>query len=83
MCLLCRLCHSDSHLLKECPKLSPSKRVQLAKRVYEVDSLASDSDECSWAPDEIQDFTDPERESCVPIIESELSANVNNTNFLI
>ena len=81
MCLLCRLCHSDSHLLRECPKLSPSERVQLAKRVYAVDSLASDSDECSWALDEIQDFSDPECEKCVPIIESESSANVNNINF--
>ena len=58
--LLYRLYHSDSHLLRECPKLSPSKRIQLAKSVYAVDTLPSDSDECFWALDKIQDFIDPE-----------------------
>ena len=81
MRLLCRLCLSDSHLLRECPKLSPAKRVQLTKYVYAVESVASDSDECTWALDEIQDFNDAEWKGCIPIIESENEAPVNEINF--
>ena len=58
--LLCKVCDSDTQFLRGIPRLSPSKRVQQAKRVYSVDSMASDSDECFLALDVIPDYNDDE-----------------------
>ena len=56
--LLCRQCLRDEHLLWECPKLTPAKRVQLVKSVYAVESINSDNDSCVSALAEIQDLDD-------------------------
>ncbi len=54
--LLCRLCLSDSYLLRDCPLITPAKRVQIVRHVFAVDAVAADSDECSNALDTIQEF---------------------------
>ncbi len=64
------MCLSDTHLLHDCPKLTPSKRVQIVKHVFAVDAVAADSDECGNALDTIQELNDDRWDECFTVIEA-------------
>ena len=49
--------------------------------MYSVDSIASDNDECFWALDVIQDYTDDEWNECIPIIQPDYEKRANQVNY--
>ncbi len=52
------MCLSYTNFLRDCPKLTPAKRVQIVKHLFFVDAVAADSDKCSNELDTIQEFSD-------------------------
>ncbi len=71
MRLLCRLCLSDEHLLRECPKRSPTKRVRLVRKVFSLSSIPSESEQCFAALDTIQQLNDEEWKECAELVSDE------------
>ena len=54
--LICKLCLSEDHFFRECPKLTPAKRIQLLKTVFEITNVDSESDQCYEAMEETEGF---------------------------
>ncbi len=84
--ILCRMCLSDSHLLRDCPKITPAKHVQIVRHVFAVDAVPADRDECCNSLDTIQEFNDERWNECCVVIESDqekhdLPNSVNYATF--
>ncbi len=73
MRLLCRFCLSDEHLLRNCPKLSPAKRVHSVKSIFALENITSESDECNEAFDSMQEFDDRNWGNVCSLLETETS----------
>lgn len=56
MCLLCRKCNSDDHLLRDCDRLTFAERVRFASLILLSDSICSDSEEFYHALDIAQQY---------------------------
>lgn len=80
MCLLCRLCFSDEYLLSSCPRITQTKKIQVAKHVLEVESISSKIDERCESLDAIQEF-DERCNECKSIMLSDFENESNEINF--
>ncbi len=71
------MCLSDEQLLRDCPKLTPSKNISLVKNVFSLNTITGDSDECCEALDAIQDSDDSQLDKHSASIKFEEASEVN------
>ena len=82
MRFVCRKCLYDQHLLRDCPQLTPAKRVHLVNSILRVETIAPDSLEYGACLDEAQEFDDLEwKVLCSKTDYSPLSEE-NTVNFI-